>query len=302
MTTDPVPRIAGMRVDPTTYRDAVDVVLTAARSRQSAYVCVANVHMVMEAHDDPGFRALVDRALLVTPDGQPLVWATRLLGRGPVERVYGPTLTLHVCEAAAAAGVPIALYGGTDDSLDAFSRFLETRYPSLRIACRIAPPFRPLTPGEDSRYTRLLAESGAGIVLVGIGCPRQERWMADHEGRIPAVMLGVGAAFDFHSGRVRQAPPLLQRLGLEWAFRLAMEPRRLWRRYAKHNPRFAGLFAAQLLSHVLGLDARDARGTRPARPVHRRTTAAARVRHRGLRTISGAPERTESPENLETRS
>jgi N-acetylglucosaminyldiphosphoundecaprenol N-acetyl-beta-D-mannosaminyltransferase len=203
--------------------------------------------MTMEAHDDPAFRQIVNGAALVTPDGMPLVWALRLLDVQKQQRVYGPDLVLHVCEKAAAEQIPIALYGGTPESLETFTNFLSRRHPDLKVACAIAPPFRPLTPEEDAEYTHRLAESGAGIVLVGIGCPKQERWMAAHKDRIPAVMLGVGAAFDFHSGRVKQAPAWMQRIGIEWLFRLLMEPRRLWKRYFKHNPRFVFLFILQLL-------------------------------------------------------
>jgi N-acetylglucosaminyldiphosphoundecaprenol N-acetyl-beta-D-mannosaminyltransferase len=150
-----------------------------------------------------------------------------------------------VLERATHENVPIGLYGGTPESLDSFARLLETRYPGIRVVCRIAPPFRPLTSEEDQAVMQEITESGARIVFVGIGCPKQEEWMAAHKGRIPAAMLGVGAAFDFHTGRVRQAPRWMQTAGLEWVFRLAMDPKRLWKRYAKHNPRFVGLFLLQ---------------------------------------------------------
>lgn len=239
--------IVGMRVDATSYGDVVEQVRRWAQAGESRYVCVANVHMVMEAYDSPDFRKIVNAADLVTPDGMPLVWALRLLGVKNQGRVYGPDLTLHLCAMAAVEGIPVALYGGTPESLRDFSRFLTKQYPGLKIACAIAPPFRPLTPEEDALFTEQLATSGARILFVGIGCPKQERWMADHKGRIPAVMLGVGAAFDFHSGRIKQAPAWMQRVGLEWVFRLIMEPRRLWKRYLKHNPRFVFLFILQLL-------------------------------------------------------
>lgn len=239
--------LLGMRVEATDYAGATAQVVRWAREAASRYVCLANVHMVMEAHDDPAFRTVVNGADLVATDGVPLVWALKALGVPRATRVYGPDLTLHVCAAAADAGLPIALYGGTPESLDAFVRFLHARFPGLEVACRIAPPFRPPTPEEDAADTAALAASGARIVFVGIGCPKQERWMAAHRGRIPAVMLGVGAAFDFHAGRVRQAPAWMQHAGLEWLFRLAMEPRRLWRRYARHNPRFVLFFTRQWL-------------------------------------------------------
>jgi N-acetylglucosaminyldiphosphoundecaprenol N-acetyl-beta-D-mannosaminyltransferase len=245
----PVPHfILGMRVEATDYARATDQIVRWAREGTSRSVCAANVHMVMEAFDDPAFRAVVNGADLVTSDGVPLVWALKALGVGHATRVYGPDLTLHVCRAAAAAGLPIGLYGGTPDSLDAFTAVLAQRFPGLQVACRIAPPFRPPTPEEDAADTAALAASGARIVFVGIGCPKQEKWMAAHRDRLPAVMLGVGAAFDFHAGRVRQAPAWMQRAGLEWLFRLLMEPRRLWKRYAKQNPRFLYFFLRQWLA------------------------------------------------------
>jgi N-acetylglucosaminyldiphosphoundecaprenol N-acetyl-beta-D-mannosaminyltransferase len=240
-------KVLGMRVDATSYEDASRRVVRWAQEGRSAYVCVASVHMVMEAFDSEGFQRVVNGAALVTPDGMPLVWALRRLGVGGASRVYGADLTASVVERAARERVPIGLYGGTPESLDSFVRVLEERYPGIRVVCRIAPPFRPLTPEEDEAVTQEITSSGARILFVGIGCPKQEKWMADHEGRIPAVMLGVGAAFDFITGRVRQAPRWMQAAGLEWTFRLAMEPRRLWKRYAKHNPRFAALFMSQLL-------------------------------------------------------
>ncbi len=236
-----------MRTHATSYAAATRQVLDWAHERSPRYVCVANVHMAMETHDDPAFREVVNRADLVTPDGMPLVWSLRALGLKRASRVYGPTLTLHVCEGAAREGVPVALYGGTPESLQDFTALLRSRYPGIQVVCQIAPPFRALTPDEDERYTRELQQSGAAIVFVGIGCPKQERWMAAHTGRLSAVLLGVGAAFDFHSGRVKQAPAVMQRSGLEWLFRLAMEPKRLWKRYTRHNPRFVWLITRQLL-------------------------------------------------------
>jgi N-acetylglucosaminyldiphosphoundecaprenol N-acetyl-beta-D-mannosaminyltransferase len=144
----------------------------------------------------------------------------------------------HVAEQAARENVPIGLYGGTPELLETFVGMLETRYPKIRVVCQIAPPFRLLTSEEDEAVTDEIVASGARILFVGIGCSKQEKWMAAHEGRIPAVMLGVGAAFDSYTGRVRQAPRWMQVAGLEWVFRLLVEPRRLWKRYAKQNPRF----------------------------------------------------------------
>jgi N-acetylglucosaminyldiphosphoundecaprenol N-acetyl-beta-D-mannosaminyltransferase len=203
--------------------------------------------MVMEAFDAEAFRRIVNGADLVTPDGRPLVWALKALGARRASQVRGTDLTTNVVERAAQENVPVGLYGGTPELLESFVRVLESRFPGICVVCKIAPPFRPLTLEEDEAVMREVAESGARILFVGIGCPKQERWMAEHKGRVRAVMLGVGAAFDFHTGRVRQAPHWMQLAGLEWAFRLAMDPRRLWKRYAKHNPRFVFFFLLQLL-------------------------------------------------------
>ena len=242
--------VLGMRVDATSYEDASRRVASWAREGRSAYVCVATVHMVMEAFDSPAFRQTVNGADLVTPDGRPLVWALRGLGVKDATQVRGTDLVTHVVERAARDGIPIGLYGGTPELLEKFVRILRRRYPGVRVVCRIAPPFRPLTPEEDESVTREILSSGARILFVGIGCPKQERWMEAHRGRIPAVMLGVGAAFDFHTGRVRQAPGWMQVAGLEWLFRLLMDPRRLWKRYARHNPRFIAHFLLQLLGSL----------------------------------------------------
>lgn len=236
-----------MRVDPTSYAEATAKVLSWAQAGESRYVCVANVHMVMEAHDDPHFRALVNAADLVTPDGMPLVWILKRKGFPRQERVYGPELTLRVAEEAARRGVPVGFYGGHPEALEALVRNLKARFPGLQVAYAYSPPFRPLTPEEDREVVEAINASGARILFVGLGCPKQERWMAEHKGKIRAVMLGVGAAFDLHAGRVRQAPRWMQRAGLEWLFRLLMEPRRLWRRYLKHNPRFMLLALQELL-------------------------------------------------------
>jgi N-acetylglucosaminyldiphosphoundecaprenol N-acetyl-beta-D-mannosaminyltransferase len=248
----PRQKILRTGVHHTSYQEAARRIVEWSKEQTSRYVCVANVHMLMEAWDCPKFASVLENSDLVTPDGMPLVWSLRLLGFPKASRVYGPTLTLHVCKAAAQDHIPIALYGSTSESLKAFAQFLENKFPGIEIACAISPPFRPLTLKEDNEYTQTLVESGARILLVGIGCPKQEYWMAAHQDQIPAVMLGVGAAFDFHSGRVKQAPPFIQNLGLEWLFRLLMEPRRLWKRYVYNNPRFIGLFLLQWIASRFG--------------------------------------------------
>nr|BAL53469.1 N-acetylglucosaminyldiphosphoundecaprenol [uncultured Chloroflexota bacterium]BAL55909.1 N-acetylglucosaminyldiphosphoundecaprenol [uncultured Chloroflexota bacterium] len=239
--------ILGTRVDAISYSQAIQRVMNWAVAGESRYVCAANVHMVMEAYDDPIFREMVNAADLVTPDGMPLVWVLRRLGFSRQERVYGPTLTLLVAEEAAQRGIPIGFYGGQPEAAQGISENLSRRFPGLQVAYCYSPPFRPLMPEEDEQVVQAINASGARILFVGLGCPKQERWMATHKGRVRAVMLGVGAAFDFLAGRIPQAPPWLQQMGLEWFFRLIHEPRRLWKRYFYHNPRFVFLTFITLL-------------------------------------------------------
>jgi N-acetylglucosaminyldiphosphoundecaprenol N-acetyl-beta-D-mannosaminyltransferase len=240
-------KILGMRVDATSYPAAQEQIMNWARAGESGYICVANVHMTMEAYDQPDFRVMVNAANLVVPDGVPLVWMMRRLGFPQQERVYGPDLTLRILEAAAQEGIPVGFYGSTSPTLERLLENLRRRFPALQVAYRCSPPFRPLTPEEDEAVVREMNASGIRVLFVGLGCPKQERWMAAHKGRVQAVMMGVGAAFDFLAALKPQAPRWMQRAGLEWLFRLLSEPRRLWRRYFYHNPRFAVLALSQLL-------------------------------------------------------
>ena len=245
---DPQPEtraILGVRFHATCYEQATNLVMRWAARAESRTVYCSNTHSVIEAQDDPSFLNVLNTSDLNTSDGVPIVWALRREGVG-AERVYGPDLTLHVLRAAAESGVPVAFYGSTPETLELLRRRLPDLVPGLDLRAMISPPFRPLSDEEDQAFTDELAESGARLVFVGLGCPRQERWCHAHRGRLQAVMLGVGAAFDFHAGRVRQAPPALQRVGMEWAFRLAMEPRRLWRRYARVVPRFVIGYGRQM--------------------------------------------------------
>jgi len=188
--------IVGMRVDAMTYPSAVARVMAWARRGESRSVCVGTVHMVMEAHDDPAFKEVVNGADLVTSDGMPLVWGLRRLGLPEASRVYGPDLTPLVCEAAASEGIPVGFYGGTQEALDRLVAWLRERYPALKVVYTHSPPFRPLTGEEDQEVVEAITASRARIVFVGLGCPKQERWMASKRGHVPCVMLGVGAAFD----------------------------------------------------------------------------------------------------------
>jgi N-acetylglucosaminyldiphosphoundecaprenol N-acetyl-beta-D-mannosaminyltransferase len=239
--------ILGSRVDPTSYAGAVESVIDWARAAQSRYVCIANAHVLMEAHDSAQYRDIINGADLVTPDGMPLVWILRLKGHQIHDRVYGPKLMRYLLVEAASARLPVGLYGSTPEILALLLSRLMAQSAEQSIAYSCSPPFRDLTPAEDDSVCTEINASGARILFVGLGCPKQERWMAAHRGRINAVMLGVGAAFDFLSGTNPQAPGWMQMAGLEWLFRLSHEPRRLWRRYLVQNPRFAALVLAELL-------------------------------------------------------
>ncbi len=242
-----VATIIGTRVDPTTYAAATGQVMEWARARESRYVCIANAHDLMLSYDQSDFRLAMNAADLVTPDGMPLAWLLRLRGYPILDRVYGPTLMQDVIDAAAAEHLPVGLYGGLPDVLQRLTAKLSARCPDLTVAYAYSPPFRDPTEEEDAEVCRSINHSGARILFVGIGTPKQVRWMAAHRGRIQAVMLGVGAAFDFLAGAKKQAPPWMQKLALEWLFRLMQEPGRLWKRYLWNNPRFAVLAAAELL-------------------------------------------------------
>ena len=246
-------RILGMRVDATSYAETTDAVVELSEAGGGGIVCVASVHGVMEAFDDPGFRRLMNAADRVTPDGVPLVWALRLLGIPEAERVYGPALTPALCRRAETLGIPVGFYGGSPEVLGALLEKLREDFPRLEVAFAFSPPYRPDRPigpldaEEEQRVSEAIEVSGARILFVGLGCPKQERWMASQRETLSCVMLGVGAAFDFLAGAKPQSPHWMQRAGLEWLFRLCCEPRRLWRRYLVHNPRFLVRFGLQLL-------------------------------------------------------
>lgn len=234
-------------VDKTDYVAVEILICTWARAQESRYVCAANVHMLMEAHDSPLLKKRINSADLVTPDGMPLVWMMRLKGSRNQSRVYGPTLMLHVLAAAARENIPVGFYGSTPQTLATLIKRMQARYENLNVAFSFSPPFHELSVQEMDETVQKINDSGARILFVGLGCPKQENWMADQRGNVKAVMLGVGAAFDFHAGMKQQAPLWMQTMGLEWLFRFVTEPRRLWKRYLYHNPRFVLLAIADLL-------------------------------------------------------
>jgi N-acetylglucosaminyldiphosphoundecaprenol N-acetyl-beta-D-mannosaminyltransferase len=248
--------ILGIPLAVSNYEQVMDWMDAMVAAGERGYVTAAAVNLVMNAQENPATMEAVMAATLAVPDGMPLVWALRALGHADATRVYGPDLMVHYCARAARAGTPMYLYGGRGDlERELLADKLRERHPGLRIVGGASPPFTPLTFQEDERLLADIDASGAQVVWVGTGQPKQEQWMHRMRPRLRAPLLvGVGAAFDFHAGLVRQAPPWMQRAGLEWAYRLMREPRRLWRRYARYNPRFVVGFARQYAQHRRGSD------------------------------------------------
>jgi len=219
-------------------------------TRAPHYVCVTPVHGVMEGQQDPDLRRILNASGLTTPDGMPLVWLSRLKGFRHVSRVYGPDLMLTLCERSVEQGYRHFFYGGAEGVPEQLAVRLQQRFPGLLVVGTYSPPFRPLTPAEDVQVVEMINRAKPDIVWIGISTPKQDRWMAAHVGQLTApVLIGVGAAFDFHAGLKPQAPHWMQRSGLEWFFRLLTEPRRLWKRYLINNP----LFLMLILMQALGL-------------------------------------------------
>ncbi len=238
--------VLGVPLALTDYEQTMDWMDTVVAKRDHAVISAAAVHLVMVAQEQPETREAVDAATLVVPDGQPLVWALRSLGH-EASRVYGPDLMAKYCERSAKTGTRMYLYGGRNQGgLVELALRLRRRYPGLQIVGGYSPPFRPLTDEEQDWVVEDINRSKADIVWVGIGQPKQEIWMRQFRDRLDApILAGVGAAFDFHAGLVPQAPGWMQATGLEWLYRLIQEPRRLWRRYARYNPRFVAGFVRQ---------------------------------------------------------
>jgi N-acetylglucosaminyldiphosphoundecaprenol N-acetyl-beta-D-mannosaminyltransferase len=239
--------VLGVPLACTDYDATVDWIEAMVADRRRGYVCVAATHTVMAAREDAELRAAVLGSSMTVPDGQPLVWAMNALGANLHARVYGPTLMQRAMERSVQTGTRHFLYGGRSDAaLASLTDNLRRRHPGVNLVGGYVPPFRPLTAHEEEHVVAAIDDSGADVVWVGIGVPKQEKWMAAMRERLQApVLIGVGAAFDFHAGLVPQAPRWMQEAGLEWTFRLAAEPRRLWRRYLRYNPRFVVGFARQ---------------------------------------------------------
>ena len=242
-------RILGVPYAELDYTSASSIVLDWASERSARVVVVAPVSSLILARSRTDVGAAFARADMIASDGMPIVWARRLLGRREASRLYGPDLMLRIVRDCAQRGVPIALLGGRPERLDGLRRELLRRHPELWIAFSSSPPFRELTDEEVAQTADAIESSGARVVFVATGSPKQELLMARLADRLLAVQLGVGAAFDFIPGYVRQAPAPIQKAGLEWAFRVACEPRRLWKRYATTIPPFMIGVTVQLIVH-----------------------------------------------------
>jgi len=243
--------VLGVGVHTLNMRTAVDVIAAALAKGDKGYVCVSPVHSIIEARRDDGFRNILNRSMLTTPDGMPLVWVGRAQGFKDMDRVYGPDLMLAVCRASVETGWTHFLYGGKDNgALEKLKANLETKFPGIRIVGAYCPPFRSLSQEEDRELVSKVADVRPDLFWVGVGCPKQEQFMAAHlSGLDTKVMLGVGAAFDIHAGLKREPPTWVKRIGMQWFHRFCQEPGRLWRRYLFTN----SLFIVLILLQALGL-------------------------------------------------
>jgi N-acetylglucosaminyldiphosphoundecaprenol N-acetyl-beta-D-mannosaminyltransferase len=240
--------VLGVSISAVNMSLALETVVDTLERRERGYVCVTGVHGVMESQQDPALKDIHNQALLCTPDGMPMVWLGKLAGQKQMARVYGPDLMLELCRLSVGRGYRHFLYGGNNGVAAELARKLETRFPGLQVVGTYEPPFRPLNPTEAQSLIERVSACRPDIFWVGLSTPKQEKFMAEFLPKLPVrLMLGVGAAFDFHAGRVPQAPPWMQRAGLEWFYRLCREPRRLWRRYLRNNPLFVYYLVLQWL-------------------------------------------------------
>jgi N-acetylglucosaminyldiphosphoundecaprenol N-acetyl-beta-D-mannosaminyltransferase len=245
-----VPRanVLGVGIHAVDMHSAVEVFKSAVQDHRKGYVCVTGVHGIMEAQTNPAFRSILNHSLLTAPDGMPTVWVGRWQGHSRMRRVFGPDLMLEVCEMSVREGYTHFLYGGADGVAEQLSAALSRRFPGLRIVGTYNPPFRPLNQIEQEELSARVASVKPDIFWVGLSTPKQERFMAEYLPRLDTlVMVGVGAAFDLHTGRIQDAPAWVKESGLQWLHRLGQEPRRLWKRYLYNNPRFVIKMTSQLL-------------------------------------------------------
>ena len=252
VTLPPKAPVVGTPISLTSYDDVIELLRDRPRDRATV-IAVCNVHSVMSARRDEQLARALRDAEVATSDGMPLVWALRWTARRSQQRVYGPILMRKALQATAGTGLRHYFYGSAPETLAALERGVEQLAPGSVVAGSFSPPFRPQTAEERAGVLTAIRDAGTDVLWVGLGMPKQELWMHEVKGELPGVALvGVGAAFDFIAGTKREAPPVLQAAGLEWAFRLSEEPRRLWRRYAWNNPAFVVLLAAQIARKRLG--------------------------------------------------
>ena len=244
----PVKKVISSPVTASSFETQIAKMLDWASSNESRLVCVANAHMLTEANRQTELAAVLETADIVTPDGMPLVWMMRLMGVPEQERIAGLDILLSLCQQAPSQNISIFFVGSEKRILAQMRERLNSEFPHLPIAGMDPLPFRPLTQAEDDAIIQKINKSGAGLVLVSLGCPKQEYWMAQHKGKIKAVMIGLGGAFPVYAGIHKRAPRWLQEAGLEWFYRLIQEPRRLWKRYWSSNPTFIWLAVKQLIT------------------------------------------------------
>jgi N-acetylglucosaminyldiphosphoundecaprenol N-acetyl-beta-D-mannosaminyltransferase len=242
--------LIGSPVCPLPFDEQIDIIMAWAKEYQSKMVYVANVHMLIEAWGNMHFADAMQRADLVTPDGLPLVWMLKLMGANRAERVPGMDIFRNTCERASQDHISVFLLGSKPETLDRICQRLRTEFPTLKIAGTESPPFRQISLDEEMNMLQTINESGAGIVFVALGCPKQELWMLQYREKIQAVMIGVGGVFPVYAGTLKETPRLIQNTGFEWLFRLVQEPKRLWKRYAITIPVFIWLSLQQLLSQA----------------------------------------------------
>lgn len=236
----------GTRIDAIDWKRCLGRIAGWASGRESRYVCMCNAHSIVTARREPAFWPAINSADFALPDGAPVAWYLRWRGFPGQQRINGPDLMWRCCAMAAERNLSIFMYGCSAKTLRRLNARLGHEFPGLRLVGSYAPPFRELTVEEDTQVVRMIENSGAQIVFVALGCPKQEAWMAAHRGRIQAVMIGVGAAFDYHAGVVRRAPRWIREAGMEWLYRLASEPERLWRRYLVTNTLFIAYVLGEL--------------------------------------------------------
>ncbi len=239
--------VLGVGVSVLNLQTALAAIADAVRQKRKGYICVTGVHGVMEAQNDENFRAILNHAFLCTPDGMPMVWMGKIHGYSEMRRVYGPDLMLEVCAWSEKNQCRHFFFGGADGVADKLAEKLKARFPKMQIVGTFTPPFRPLNPAEENELREKIRVARPDILWVGLSTPKQEKFMAEFSPTLEATLtIGVGAAFDFHSGRIKQAPRWMQHSGLEWFYRFCTEPRRLARRYLKNNPLFVAKIAGQL--------------------------------------------------------